>query len=682
MEESSRSEEEEDSQVAEVTLPSSSRLQRNQAEKLRRDKLNQFINELAILVPMVASSAKKLDKTSVLRLSATFLRMHHTLVGKNDSMRDLAIPVEWGRTLLDGLQAILLVVTSTRKIVYVSENVERILGHHQNDLLGSDLKDITHKEDESMLNLNLEPRTDGDVTKMGTRRSFFLRLAHRPATRSDQPQYEMVRVEGHLRISKPQAPQNRSKNHAFDRYLRTQLSVPNGSGYGDSKGETGINSNDVVLVALVRPYKEMHIADNSLLEATKEEWLTRHLLDGTIVYADHRISVLSGYLSEEVHGNSAFQYIHRQDARWVMIALRQMFCASESKGWSCYRLKAKNGEYIYLRTQGYLEVQNKIPTTTNVQSFICINSLVSANEGEKLIHEMKTMFTPVVKKKVNPLAVTARNNANINKRESSPVDDVGLQPLETEDSDELKSAIGQLLVGLEEVRARPPSPNKRDQDYAKVEIVSKALPPVEVQTGHIGAKFPVLQGKYNRPSVITSITGSTERPKRPPDVVVEETDSKRMRPENRSVIVSEARSVIKRHEPELETSFMLNSTDIGLLGPGSASFSDDDSLKLPEDVSSSEFWELPVSDLEEGVLRGHMHLENRIQSQEVQIQEIEEDLQTVPLAEDFKMYRHITDLKAEHRKHQEMLKSLQNDHQNIHQAKEQLLRGTEQDIGA
>lgn len=52
---------------------------RNLAEKKRRDTLNTHINELSTLVPMVASSSKKMDKTSVLRLSATYLRMNKSM---------------------------------------------------------------------------------------------------------------------------------------------------------------------------------------------------------------------------------------------------------------------------------------------------------------------------------------------------------------------------------------------------------------------------------------------------------------------------------------------------------------------------------------------------------------------------------------------------------------------------
>lgn len=57
---------------------SNSREMRNRAEKMRRDKLNSYIGELAQLVPMIARSAKRMDKTSILRLTATHLRIYQS----------------------------------------------------------------------------------------------------------------------------------------------------------------------------------------------------------------------------------------------------------------------------------------------------------------------------------------------------------------------------------------------------------------------------------------------------------------------------------------------------------------------------------------------------------------------------------------------------------------------------
>lgn len=104
-------------------LPSRAvRLARNIAEKQRRDKvdtasavrqvrvvyltftltvqLNGYINELANAVPLVATASKRLDKTSILRLSAAYLRLHNSKCGqgrrvaagrRGDARRDTCI---------------------------------------------------------------------------------------------------------------------------------------------------------------------------------------------------------------------------------------------------------------------------------------------------------------------------------------------------------------------------------------------------------------------------------------------------------------------------------------------------------------------------------------------------------------------------------------------------------------
>jgi hypothetical protein len=54
----------------------SNRVAKNVAEKQRRDKINGFINDLANIVPIMPQSVKKLDKSNILRLSASYLRLH------------------------------------------------------------------------------------------------------------------------------------------------------------------------------------------------------------------------------------------------------------------------------------------------------------------------------------------------------------------------------------------------------------------------------------------------------------------------------------------------------------------------------------------------------------------------------------------------------------------------------
>lgn len=101
------------------------------------------------------------------------------------------------------------------------------------------------------------------------------------------------------------------------------------------------------------------VIQSRVFEASKFEYKTRHLIDGRIVQCDQKISLVAGlysiifimcifqfeitkvppfcvfpslntfflsilgYMADEVCNLSAFTFMHRDDVRWVMVALRQ-----------------------------------------------------------------------------------------------------------------------------------------------------------------------------------------------------------------------------------------------------------------------------------------------------------------------------------------------------------------------
>lgn len=62
-------------------------------------------------------------------------------------------------------------------------------------------------------------------------------------------------------------------------------------------------------------------------------------------------------------------------------------------GESCYRLMSRTGKFIYLKTRGALEVDDK---TRQVHSFVCVNTLVPDDEGRRLVREMKKKFSAII----------------------------------------------------------------------------------------------------------------------------------------------------------------------------------------------------------------------------------------------------------------------------------------------
>lgn len=146
--------------------------------------------------------------------------------------------------------------------------------------------------------------------------TLTLRLA-RAGPRSEPTVYEIVRLTGYFRRADLAPRGSRMTNfpglHMIRRArTREESFLPSHA----------ISGNDIVLVGvglIVRPPK---ICDR-LLEACKTEYKTRHLIDGRIVQCEQAISIVAGYMTDEVTGLSPFAFMHKDEVRWVMVALRQ-----------------------------------------------------------------------------------------------------------------------------------------------------------------------------------------------------------------------------------------------------------------------------------------------------------------------------------------------------------------------
>lgn len=404
---------------------------RNRAEKNRRDKLNGSIQELSGMVPHVAESPRRMDKTAVLRLSAHALRVDYVFGKTTTPAQPVAAATktvqavqqpEVQDTLFRMLNGFLLTVTCRGQIVLVSASVEQFLGHCQTDLYGQSLYGLVHPDDLALLKQQLVPTNLVNLFESGSgssrsqdppkddqqqrrdeeaeiderlrqdRRRFNIRIA-RAGPRSEPTAYEMVTVDGCFRRADAAPRGLKSSGTSGLQLLRRGR-----GGREDGISLHSINGNDIVLVAMVRVLKVPTICDR-LIEACKYEYKTRHLIDGRIVQCDHRISVVAGYMTNEVSGLSPFTFMHKDDVRWVIVALRQMYDYNQPNGESCYRLMTRTGDFIYLKTRGYLEVDD---STKVVKSFVCINTLVSDEEGRRLVQEMKRKFSVIVDQKDLP----------------------------------------------------------------------------------------------------------------------------------------------------------------------------------------------------------------------------------------------------------------------------------------
>lgn len=351
------------------------------AEKQRRSQYNSQISEMMSLLSDIVHSQRKVDKTSVLRLAANKLRNEHVF---GDTIK-CSHAETWSPAFLkffDLLGGFMITVTCRGRIFNVSPNVQEKLGYCHVDLLGQDIYNYIHPEDKDVLRQHIYPpelQTGCDQTVVDQRHNFNLRIV-RAGARSDPPRYERCRFDGTLRRS-----DKATAAVVQDEQIIRRQRVRHNRTFSSS-------GNDVVFIGMVHVMTN-NIPPRILPPTAYSEYWTRHLIDGRIVQCDQSISLVAGYLTEEVTGTSAFFFMHKEDVRWVICVLRQMYDQSREFGESYYRLMSRSGHFIYMRTRGFLEIDHD---TKRVQSFVCVNSVIGDDYGQRMMEDMKRKYSVIV----------------------------------------------------------------------------------------------------------------------------------------------------------------------------------------------------------------------------------------------------------------------------------------------
>lgn len=392
--------------------PKDIREQRNQLEKQRRDRVARLVTELSQAVPIVKQCAKKPDKITILRLSASYLRQYQIFGKVFEATGGISLSLKAGEEaenlILELTKSVFFVVDAVGKIVYVSKTVEHILGYQEVELLGTEFKRMvlsheqpaflqclrpngepalraiesiassedssdtgtsTSMSEDSPMEAPTSPSAAGPSSAGGAEqapptvtyqsRTFRAHVQHKPANKEEDqnPRFEEMTGTGKLVLIQGAAPE---PTHGHRR--RSQ------------------DAEKTVLFAFI--LRRMRDVPCLMLSTTmpqsNDEYVTNHRMDGSFMDIDHRIALVSGYFPSEVQEHNAFQYMHKEDARWARVALEQMLKNNQDTGFSVYRLKAKNGEYIFLRTQGYLKTNSE----GVVDSFVCINRRITSSEAE------------------------------------------------------------------------------------------------------------------------------------------------------------------------------------------------------------------------------------------------------------------------------------------------------------
>ena len=81
------------------------------------------------------------------------------------------------------------------------------------------------------------------------------------------------------------------------------------------------------------------------------------------------------------------------DLTLPLFPLFSVFASSKGEGYTTYRLRRKDGRYIHMQSRGFLEYN---VATKQVETFLCINTMLTDENGKRSLEEQKKRFTPYI----------------------------------------------------------------------------------------------------------------------------------------------------------------------------------------------------------------------------------------------------------------------------------------------
>lgn len=142
---------------------------------------------------------------------------------------------------------------------------------------------------------------------------------------SDEAIYRIVEITGFVvRLNKEDLP-------VFDSQLKHELQRQQQSYHCHRSEAYSMYANgsyhskiypNLVFKAFVKVVPNLPTNDLTLADANCDEYVTRLSLDGTLIYSDHRISMITGFSPSEVFGRSAYEYILTDDQNISLFAHR------------------------------------------------------------------------------------------------------------------------------------------------------------------------------------------------------------------------------------------------------------------------------------------------------------------------------------------------------------------------
>jgi len=369
-------------------------------ERRRRNKMSAYITELSDMVPTCNALARKPDKLTILRMAVAHIKSLRGITNTppNDGTYKPSFLTdnELKHLILEAADGFLFVVScDTGRIIYVSDSLTPVLNHAQSDWFGASVYDYIHPEDQEKVREQLSAQDSqsngrildlktGTVKKegsqsamrlcMGSRRGFIARIKVGNVSPESMGYLNRVRQRNSL------GPSRDGNNFAVVHctgYIKNW--PPQGIAMERNPEDEMHASSSCCLVAIGRLQvtSTPNSADLNSSENT-HEFVSRHNMDGTFTFVDHRVLNIMGYNPPELLSKCCYEFIHAEDQAHMKENFENVIKMKGQVMTLMYRFRAKNNSWIWLRTSAFAFMN---PYTDEIEYIVCTNSLAKSSSG-------------------------------------------------------------------------------------------------------------------------------------------------------------------------------------------------------------------------------------------------------------------------------------------------------------
>ncbi|XP_073836620.1 circadian locomoter output cycles kaput protein Clock [Musca autumnalis] len=346
------------------------RRSRNLSEKKRRDQFNSLVNDLSALI---STSNRKMDKSTVLKSTITFLKHHNEAT---DRSKIFEIQQEWKpsflsndeftQLMLESLDGFIIVFGSSGSIFYTSDSVTAQLGYLPCDLMKMTIFDVSYEMDhEILLNMFLNPKpliapmqTDINIRNQKT---FFLHLKRGGIENGDRASFELVKFVGYFR------------NDAKVEVVAQNTQTPLPRVLQRNSGSSLELDHKLIFVGTGRLQMPQMIREITVTDPTCSEFTSKHSMEWKFLFLDQRAPPIIGYMPFEVLGTSGYDYYHFDDIDDIVSCHEKLMHEGKVKS-GYYRFLTKGHQWIWLQTDSYISYNQY---TTKPEYVVCTHKVIN-----------------------------------------------------------------------------------------------------------------------------------------------------------------------------------------------------------------------------------------------------------------------------------------------------------------